>query len=130
MTKTTETTMKTYRAYALDVTNPASPIALVLYVRAVDNACAWKQGRAALDANKRGKRVEETNGGVAVLFTDAACKDEFTRTGDALTFVKTDSQRVKNVKIDADALRAILADDATSLEDKVAAASALAGLTL
>lgn len=110
--------MATYRAYVLDVTAPLAPVTHVTYVQGEKYANAWQNGRAALDAGKRGK--------AATLYSDADCKIPFKLYGDAFTFVRADDMRQRNVKIDVAALRAVLVDPKTSDAEKLNAAKKLA----
>lgn len=118
--------MKTYRGYVLDVTNATQPITHVVYVSSVKYDGAWKAGRGALDADKRGKPVNGYPAERATLYVDAACKTPFAKFGDAFTFVRCDDTTARNVKLDVAALRDALngADPAAA----IAAAKALVGL--
>lgn len=120
--------MKTYRAYVLDTTSPLAPVAHVVYVQSVKYDGAWKAGRAALDADKRGKPVAGYPAEKATLFTDAACKTPFAHFGKAYTFVRCDDTTARNVKLDVAALAALLADESKPAEERIAAAAQMATL--
>ena len=107
----------TYRAYVLNVTNVDAPTVDRVFVRGINYAEAWKHGRAALNVEKTGKQN--------VLYVDADCKTFYEKCGDAFTFVRCDNMKARNAKVDAKALREILANPKATDAEKLAA---LAGM--
>lgn len=110
--------MKTYRMYALDITNALEPTVHIVYVQAAKYDLVWKGARAALDTDRQKEALP--------LFATPECKDRAAlRPSDNITCVRIDELKARNVKLDKAALQAVLDDEEASPEEKLEAMKAL-----
>lgn len=110
--------MNTYRVYALNTASALEPVVHIAHIRAEKYGPAWEGARAALNGAKD----------APTLFVDPECKvPAKLGHGDHIVCAKVVDLRPRNVKLDKTALQAVLADPASTPEQKLAAVTALVG---
>lgn len=103
--------MNTYRVYTLNVAAPLAPVVQTVYVRGEKYKDAWEYARATLNGD---------TAKTSVMFQDEPCstKAVFVK---GETVAKIVELKKRNVKLDKEAIKAILADPNAKAEDKLKA---------